>query len=155
MDCLGEGAVFEHRIGNFLINQLAAKVIEALKVNPTIKEWSDADEAAQYYDEAKWALRWGVLKEAQAAADSAWALGKHDQNCATIRIKSYETPIHCGYRNGESTNPNSTNEVIQMAVQEALPNHAWGLTLTVTWEPASICSDPAKVTSLSPKKSPP
>ena len=59
-----------------VINQLAVKVSESLKVNSTIPAWNAADEAAQYFDEAKWALRWGIFSEAQAAADSAWALGK-------------------------------------------------------------------------------
>ena len=35
------------------------------------------------------ALGWGVFKEAQAAADSAWALGKQDLACATVRIRAY------------------------------------------------------------------
>jgi Ca2+-binding EF-hand superfamily protein len=72
-----------------VINRLAAKVTELLKVNSAVKEWNAADEAAQYFDEAKWALKWGVLAEAQAAADSAWALGKQDEDCATVRIKAY------------------------------------------------------------------
>ena len=61
-----------------VINRLATKVTELLKVNSTVTEWNAADEAQQYFEEAKWALRWGLYSEAQAAADSAWALGKHD-----------------------------------------------------------------------------
>src|ERR1017187_9712453 len=57
-----------------VINRLAAKVVELMGVSSAVKEWSAADEAAQFFDEAKWALRWGVFSEAQAAADSAWAL---------------------------------------------------------------------------------
>lgn len=72
-----------------VINQLAAKIIEALKINSTVKEWNAADEAAQYFDEAKWALKWKVYSEAQAAANSAWALGKRDLECASIRVNSY------------------------------------------------------------------
>ena len=72
-----------------VINRLAAKVTELLKVNSTVKEWNATDEAAQYFDEAKWALRWGVYSEAQAAADSAWALGKRGLDCALVRVKSY------------------------------------------------------------------
>jgi len=113
-----------------VINQLAAKVNEALKVNPTVPEWNAADEAAQYFDEAKWALKWGVYSEAQAAADSAWALGKRDLDCAIVRIRAYETPLHSSvYQNGEFTNPDNTNRVIQVAVEEAAPNRPWGLTL--------------------------
>jgi Ca2+-binding EF-hand superfamily protein len=72
-----------------LVNQLAVKVNEALKVNSTVKEWNANDEAAQYFAEAKWALRWGVYTEAQMAAESAWALGKRDMDCAQARVKAY------------------------------------------------------------------
>lgn len=87
-----------------VINQLAAKVKAALKVNSTVKEWSAADEAEQYFEEAKWALKWGVFPEAQAAAESAWALGKHDLGCAQVRIKAYlnEVAGHgVGYNSSE------------------------------------------------------
>jgi len=89
-----------------VVNRLAAKVNGALKVNSTVKEWNTANEAAQYYDEAKWALKWGVYFEAQAAADSAWALGKRDLDCALMRVKSYvsEVPPNVGgFQIGEST----------------------------------------------------
>ena len=113
-----------------VVNQLAVKVNEALKVNSTVPEWNAADEAAQYFDEAKWALKWGVYSEAQAAADSAWALGRHDMDCAMVRVRSYMVPLDTGgYQEGEFTNPDNTNQVIQAAVEEAAPNHPWGLTL--------------------------
>jgi len=77
-----------------VINRLAAKVAELLKVHSTVEEWNATAEAQQYFDEAQWAMKWGVYAEAQAAADSAWALGKHDQDCAMVRIKSYESTLH-------------------------------------------------------------
>ena len=72
-----------------VINRLAAKVTELLKVNFTIKEWNAADEARQYLDEAQWALKWGVFSEAQAAADSAWALGRRNSGTALLQIRAY------------------------------------------------------------------
>ena len=72
-----------------VINRLAAKVTELLNVNSTVPQWTATNEAAQFYDEARWALRWGVYSEAQAAAESAWALGKQDMDCATVRIQAY------------------------------------------------------------------
>jgi len=72
-----------------VVNRLATNVTALLKVSSTVAEWNTSDEAAQYFDEAKWALRWGIYPEAQAAADSAWALGKRDLNCALVRVKSY------------------------------------------------------------------
>ena len=79
-----------------VINQLAEKVNEALKISSTVHAWNAADEAAQYFGEANWALRWGVYSEAQAAADSAWALGKRDLVCALVRVNAYvmETVSH-------------------------------------------------------------
>ena len=76
-----------------VINRLAAKVTELLKVNSAIKEWNAVDEAQQYYEETRWALRWGVFSEAEAAADSAWALGKRDLDCALVRVKSYVSEV--------------------------------------------------------------
>lgn len=73
-----------------VINQLTAKVNEVLMLNSTANEWNAGDEAVQYFAEAQWALGWGVLSEAQMAADSAWALGKRDMDCAMIRIRAYK-----------------------------------------------------------------
>ena len=113
-----------------VINHLAEKVTELLKVNSSVPEWNAADEAQQYYDEAKWALRWNIHQEAQAAADAAWALGKHDLDCAIVRIESYIVPSDTGgYQQGEFTNPSSTNQVIRIITEEAASNHLWGLTL--------------------------
>jgi hypothetical protein len=77
-----------------VINQLAAQVNQLLKISSSVREWNAADESAQYFAEAKWAFQWGVLPEAQAAADSAWALGKRDLECATLRLQSclFELP---------------------------------------------------------------
>ena len=89
-----------------VINHLAAKVAELLNVRSSVPEWSATSEAAQYFDEAKWALRWGVFSEAQAAADSAWALGKRDVDCASVRVKAYvlqATANVVGYETAESS----------------------------------------------------
>jgi len=72
-----------------VINQLAVKVNEVLKVNSTVKEWNAADEAAQYFDEAKWAMRWGLFHEAQEASESAWALGQRTTAVMSLRLQSY------------------------------------------------------------------
>jgi Ca2+-binding EF-hand superfamily protein len=81
-----------------VINKLAAKVAEVLKVNSTVREWNAADEAAKYYAEAGWALQWGVFEEAQAAADSAWALGRRDQDCAMLRVRTYMVSPDAGLK---------------------------------------------------------
>ena len=93
-----------------VINRLATKVTELLKVNSTVTEWNAADEAQQYFEEAKWALRWGLYSEAQAAADSAWALGKHDLDCAAVRVKSYQL----------DSQPAGPNELYQRVIYKSL-----------------------------------
>ncbi len=75
------------------VNQLAAKVDVALKLNSTVKEWNAADEAAQYFDEAKWAMRWEIYPEAEMAAESAWALGRRNSETATLRIRAYSQSV--------------------------------------------------------------
>jgi len=41
------------------------------------------------FAEAQWALGWGAYAEAQAAADSAWALGRRDAASAMLRVRAY------------------------------------------------------------------
>jgi len=89
-----------------VVNQLALRVTGLLKVNSTVKEWNSAGEAAQFYQEAAWALRWRIFAEAQAAADSAWALGKKDLDCALLQNRAYLSELSAamgGYRNAETS----------------------------------------------------
>jgi hypothetical protein len=88
-----------------LIDRLASKVTGLLQVKSSAPAWNTAEEASQYYNEAKWALRWGVYSEAQAAADSAWALGKRDLDCALVRVAAYLQELSATvatYQYGES-----------------------------------------------------
>jgi Ca2+-binding EF-hand superfamily protein len=126
-----------------VINHLAEKVTELLKVNSAIKEWNATAEAQQYYDEAKWALRWGVFSEAEAAADSAWALGKTDLACAIVRVQSYVSEVLAnvaGYEfseatyspggydaNGVPTGPPPSETQIQSHITKMLAKHPWGM----------------------------
>lgn len=113
-----------------IVNRLAAKVTELLNVQSTVGAWSADHEAEQYFQEAKWALRWGIYPEAQAAADSAWALGKQDMDCAMVRIQAYEASLDFSvYLHGGFTNPHDSNDVLQAAAENAAPNPPWGLTL--------------------------
>src|SRR5262249_12887039 len=72
------------------VNQLAEKILAALKVSPTINAWNAADEAEQFFAEANWSYRWGLFAQAQAASESAWALGKHTRDVAVLRIQAYD-----------------------------------------------------------------
>jgi len=72
-----------------VINSLAIRVAGLLSTSLSLKEWGATDEATQYLDEAKWALKWGINEEAQAAVESAWALGNRDLDCALVRVRAY------------------------------------------------------------------
>lgn len=73
-----------------VINRLAAKVNEAVQISATAPQWNAKEEAAQFFKEGEWALKWKALAQAQAAADAAWALGKQDLDGAILRVKAYE-----------------------------------------------------------------
>jgi len=124
-----------------VINELAAKVDEALKVNSTVPAWNAADEAVKYFDEAKWALRWGVLSEAQGASDSAWALGKRDMDCVTIQVKAYMSVVLAeigGFQGGENTysppydvnrkplGPPPSDAIVQADLNDVIAQHPYG-----------------------------
>ncbi len=71
-----------------IIDQLAIELLR--KLNATAgSQWNPASEAAQHLQEAEWALRWRMYEEAQAAADSAWALGLQSPQSATARSLAY------------------------------------------------------------------
>lgn len=71
-----------------LINDLAVQVARGLGVasRPIL---NPRQEAAAYLEEARWALRWGLLSEAQSAANASWALGNRSPECSAVRIRSY------------------------------------------------------------------
>lgn len=76
-----------------VINALATNVTRLLNIRSTVTEWNATDEAGQYLKEASWALKWGVFPEAEAAADSAWALGKQDLDCALVQVQAYTSDV--------------------------------------------------------------
>jgi hypothetical protein len=150
-----------------VINQLAAKVNEALKVNSTVPEWNAADEAAQYFDEAKWALKWGVYSEAQAAADSAWALGKRNLDCALVRVKSYVSEVLAdigGYEfleenytpggydaDGKPLGPPPSEAEVQSGIKQMLTRHPLG----VAYRETQVESKNAKIVQYAFASKPP
>lgn len=146
-----------------VVNLLTVKVAKLLKVNSVTKEWNAADEAAQYFNEAQWALRWGIFAEAQTAADSAWALGKKDLACARLRIRAYvlELSANIGsYQNGQSSvssgfdvngkplGPAPSDARVERLVQEIITGHKFVKITKITSSPGSrgvlyVCSDKA------------
>ncbi|NBV23280.1 MAG: hypothetical protein EBS05_15335 [Proteobacteria bacterium] len=76
-----------------LVNELAGKVFTVLHQPPTDASWGTPEEAAKYFEEARWASRWGMRPEARAAADAAWALGLHGVELATMRLDGWTTEL--------------------------------------------------------------
>jgi hypothetical protein len=46
-------------------------------------------EAERYFAEARWAFGWGLMKDAQSAADAAWALGLQTPELMQLRIRGW------------------------------------------------------------------
>ena len=72
-----------------LVNELAGKIFSALNRSPVATAWGTAEEAGKYFEEARWAARWGMTAEARAAADAAWALGLRGVELATLRLECW------------------------------------------------------------------
>lgn len=124
-----------------VINQMADKIAGLLSVKSAVPEWSATDEASKFFVEAKWALKWGAYPEAEAAADSAWALGKQDVECANIRVEAYVSELSANIENlqtldatygptynaeGQPTNHPSAAE-IQSDINYELSRHPSGI----------------------------
>ncbi|EEF57910.1 CsgG/HfaB family protein [Pedosphaera parvula] len=112
-----------------MIEQLARRIMASLKKKSSAPEWKPAAEAMQYYEEAKWALKWNVNQEAQAAAESAWALGKRDMDCALVRINSYLAEIvpDPGYQRGTLSGFKDEQRIIWTLEQIKTNDNAAGL----------------------------
>ncbi len=141
-----------------VINQLVAKINGALKINSTTPAWNAADEAAQYFNEANWAMRWGAFPEAQAAADSAWALGKRDLDCALVRVKSYVAEVNAtvgkyqsefafydppgGYdSSGKPRGDFLAERDVQADIKRIVKKHPWGMYFKETHDEAQMAVD--------------
>ena len=135
-----------------VINQLAARVDAALKLQSVVPAWNSADEAAQYLAEAKWGERWGLCAEAQAAAESAWALGQQDLECALVRVKAYvmdvsanavkyqaaQSGLSSGFdANGRPQNPDPSDARLQELLDEIHAVHPLARIVKITRPPGS------------------
>jgi hypothetical protein len=76
-----------------VVDKLTAQVLEGLKLGKSHAPWNARDEAEQFYTEAQWALKWQLYPQAQAAAESAWALGKENADAASLLVRAYAESI--------------------------------------------------------------
>ncbi|HYG22654.1 MAG TPA: EF-hand domain-containing protein [Verrucomicrobiae bacterium] len=75
-----------------VVNGLAEQIVGKLSLS-SMPAWSPAEEAARFVEEAEWALKWELFSDAQAAAESAWALGKRDLRTALVRVRAYTSGL--------------------------------------------------------------
>lgn len=73
-----------------VIDQLVGKLAPYLNQTNQAKAWNPAEEAAYYFEEAKWAMRWNMFTEAQQASEASWALGLRPDELRKLRISVYE-----------------------------------------------------------------
>jgi hypothetical protein len=71
-----------------VVEQLITKALNVLKVDAAAP-WDQQSEAREHAEEAAWSLRWGMYPEAQAAGDSAWALGFRTRRLAVTRTLAH------------------------------------------------------------------
>jgi TolB-like protein len=94
-----------------VINRLTDKLLENLNLGHSRATWNAADEAEQFYAEAQWALKWELYPQAQAAAESAWALGKKNTDAALLLIRAYTESV--------PGNPINLREICVRAIPDA------------------------------------
>jgi len=138
-----------------VINQMADKIAGLLRVQSDVPAWSAAEEASRFFAEAKWAMKWGEYPEAEAAADSAWALGKQDLECALVRVQSYNLDLSTHIEaivNGENSytpgfdaqgkpvGPPPTEADILLNITNILADHPWGVTYKEAYPAPSVTS---------------
>lgn len=75
---------------------LTRRILAELDVVSDLPSWRAADEARGFKEEARWALRWALWKEAQAASDSAWVLGERSRECTELRLRSRLGQVETG-----------------------------------------------------------
>lgn len=115
-----------------LIDRLVLEVLKAANLAPS-GSWDRTGEAARYFEEAGWSLRWGLWREAQSAADAAWALGKQDEAAASRRVEAYsraskpQTGIRYSY-------PQRRRKSFEKPPQaESLPSGIAALSIFLDW----------------------
>lgn len=108
-----------------VIEKLAGKVMEALRGKPSTTDWNPEAESFQFQEEAKWAFRWKMYREAQEASESAWALGKHSKELSVLRLQSYmddgvpKTSVRFGRSLGRPAAARAAGRALELFVEDS------------------------------------
>lgn len=101
-----------------VVNQLAGKILAALKLAASPAAWNTVDEADKFFKEAQWNLAWKIFPQARQSAEAAWALGKHDADCMNLRVRTFMPPPDSGviyFPPREAPSPEKIDDAIQAA----------------------------------------
>ena len=117
-----------------VVNQLAGKVLAALKLDANPPAWNTVDEADKFFKRAQWNLAWGIFPQAQQSAEAAWALGKRNTDCMKLRVRTFMVPPDSGviyFPPRDKPNPEKIDDAIQAAsLSRIQPKFAAGRTKT-------------------------
>lgn len=111
-----------------VIEKLTPRILEALNKRTIAPAWNADQEAAKYLEEAKWAHRWGMYREAQLACEAAWALGLHTRETAGLHVHVYALGIHSDrgsqtFLGPRLTFPNPPNRSALASAERALEHY--------------------------------
>jgi hypothetical protein len=69
------------------------RILNGLSQSGSAPEWKPEQEAERYFEEAKWAMRWKLYREAQVASEASWALGRMNKETARLRISAWTADL--------------------------------------------------------------
>jgi hypothetical protein len=84
------------------LTSLAESIARQLTKNPraTSRVRDGKNEAEAFYHEGEWLFAQGLPEDAAGAFESAWALGRHDDHTASMRVRAY---AQCAWPDGRTT----------------------------------------------------
>jgi len=72
-----------------VIEKLVENITAALELSRSQMVWQREAEAQKFFEEGRWAMQWGMYREAQSALESSWALGLQDKAVAVLRVRAW------------------------------------------------------------------
>jgi hypothetical protein len=109
-----------------LVEQLTDQILRALQRKRSAAGWNPNEEASRYLEESTWQLKYGTVREAQVAAETAWALGRRDLPCASARVNALllqARPDTGGYKQGIVINQTGDDSETDSSIRELVERY--------------------------------
>jgi hypothetical protein len=113
-----------------LVERLTDQILTALQRKRLAAEWNPNEEASRYLEESNWQLKYGTVREAQTAAETAWALGRQDFPCAWARVNALllqARPDTGGYKQGMVINQTGDDSETESSIRELVEKYRGNL----------------------------